>query len=107
MTRDLRSILKAAIEGRVVLRFVYNGKSRIVEPQTYGVSTTGNELLRGYQREGGSRSGSVARLKLFEISKISNLEVNDERFGGARPEHKPEDSAMIEVFATLPKPEAT
>jgi len=103
MKADVGQILKTAIEKRSVLRFFYNGKARIVEPQTYGISTTGNEVLRGYQQEGAGTMGTVARLKLFEVAKISKLEVTDERFGGARPEHNPDDSAMVEVFATLPK----
>jgi hypothetical protein len=107
MVRDLGQILKTAIEKQSVVRFVYNGRERIVEPQTYGISTTGNELLRGYQREGGSRSETAARLKLFELAKISKLEVSGERFAGARPEHNPDDSAMVEVFATLPRPKTT
>lgn len=105
MARDYGQILKDAIENQCVLRFLYNGQARVVEPRTYGISTSGNEVLRGYQREGGSVSRTAARLKLFELAKISKLEMTGDRFASARPEHNPNDSAMIEVFATSPPTE--
>ncbi len=100
MARDYGQILKDAIENQSVLRFLYNGQARVVEPRTYGISTSGNEVLRGYQREGGSASGTAARLKLFELAKISKLEMTGDRFASARPEHNPNDSAMIAVGAS-------
>ncbi len=103
IARELGRILTEAIQKQSVVRFFYNGQLRVVEPQTYGISTSGNEALRGYQREGGSTSGTAARLKLFELAKISKLEVTAERFAGARPEHNLHDCAMGEVIATLPR----
>ena len=106
MKEDRGEILQKAIEKRRVVRFWYNGKERIVEPQTYGISTTGNEVLRAYQRGGGSTSGAGPQLKLFEVAKISRLALTDEVFTDARPEHNPQDRAMVEVLATLPKTKA-
>ena len=100
---DVRKLLISAIENRAVIRFIYNGRQRIVEPQTYGVSTTGNELLRAYQREGGSKSADASPFRLFEVAKLARLEITSEQFAGARAEHNPHDGAMSEIFATLPK----
>lgn len=100
-------LIKQAIANRLVIRFQYNGKERVVEPQTYGISTTGNELLRGYQPGGGGKLATSSQFRLFEVAKIANLTVTDEQFPGARPEHNPQDSAMTEIFATLPKPGST
>jgi hypothetical protein len=92
----------SAIKKKLVLRFVYNGKERVVEPQTYGVSKTGKEVLRARQIGGGSRSGQSRIAKLFDVEKLSGLKNTDEQFAEALPEHNPNDSAMAEVFATLP-----
>ncbi|PYJ21355.1 MAG: hypothetical protein DME99_08020 [Verrucomicrobia bacterium] len=97
-------VIVSAICNRNVLEFLYNGKPRIVEPQTYGISTAGHPLLRGYQRAGGSGSGQAKGLRLFETAKISRLKRTGEQFTKARPEHNPSDSAMKEVRATLPLP---
>lgn len=103
--KDVGELITQAIANRSVIHFEYNGKQRHVEPQTYGLSTTGNALLRGYERGGAAKFGRSSQFRLFEVAKIGNLTVTDEEFAGARPEHNPQDSAMTEIFATLPKPE--
>jgi hypothetical protein len=98
-----RTIL-SAIKNKQVLRFKYNGKERIVEPQTYGISIAGREVLRARQVGGESGSGQLRMAKLFDLEKISQLRKAGTTFAAALPAHNPSDSAMVEVFATLPKP---
>jgi hypothetical protein len=93
----------SAIKNKEVLSFSYNGVERIVEPQTYGISIAGHEVLRARQVGGGSRSGQSRIAKLFDLEKISGLEKTGEQFSEALSEHNPNDSAMVEVFASLPK----
>jgi predicted DNA-binding transcriptional regulator YafY len=95
-------LIISAIRRKAVLQFSYNGKLRTVEPQTYGLSTTGREVLRAYERpltNGAKRSGIA---KLFDLEKISELRESGEAFREALPTHNPDDSAMVEIFATLP-----
>jgi len=96
--------LVSAIKHKVVLRFVYNGRRRVVEPQTYGRSPTGKEVLRARQIGGSSQSGESRIAKLFEVEKFSELQKTTRHFNEALPEHNPDDSAMTEIFATLPRP---
>jgi hypothetical protein len=96
--------LVSAIRNKTVLKFHYNGEERFVEPQTYGLSTAGHEVLRAYQRAGGSKSGQSRMAKLFDVQKISDLEKTEEKFTAALPSHNPNDSAMVEIFATLLAP---
>ena len=37
-----------AIENQFVIEFYYEREIRIVEPHCYGVSSKGNEIIRGY-----------------------------------------------------------
>jgi hypothetical protein len=97
-------LIISAIRRKLVLQFNYNRKLRTVEPQTYGLSTTGREVLRAYERtipNGSKRSGMA---KLFDLNKISGLRKNGQSFRHALPAHNPDDSAMVEIFATLPVP---
>ena len=97
-------LIISAIRRKSVLQFNYNGKLRTVEPQTYGLSTTGREVLRAYERtipNGSKRSGMA---KLFDLNKISGLRKSGQSFRQALPAHNPDDSAMVEIFATLPVP---
>jgi len=92
----------SAIQHKSVLKFSYNGKLRTVEPQTYGLSSTGKEVLRAHEISGDSGPGRSRMTKLFDLSKIKGLEKMTQRFAEALPEHNPDDSAMVEIFATLP-----
>lgn len=107
MTRKSTSlkqrVLISAIKKREVLRFIYGGKIRIVEPQTYGISTTGHEVLRAFQTGGRSHSGQMKMAKLFDVSKILELEKTGQHFLEALPSHNPQDSAMIKIIVSLPK----
>ncbi|HST12198.1 MAG TPA: hypothetical protein VLL05_17625 [Terriglobales bacterium] len=97
-------LLISAIRQKLVLQFIYNGKLRTVEPQTYGLSTAGQEVLRAYERtipNGPTRAGMA---KLFDLNKISGLRKSGQSFRRALPAHNPDDSAMVEIFATLPVP---
>jgi len=46
------------------VRFLYDGTSRLVEPQCYGFGTRGTELLRAHQLERGPQSEP-----LFNVSR--------------------------------------
>jgi hypothetical protein len=94
----------AAIRNRNILQFSYNGILRTVEPQTYGLSTTGREVLRARERPSKKAGKHSGMAKLFDLNKISGLQETGETFREALPEHNPNDNAIAEVFATLPKP---
>jgi len=97
-------LIISAIRRKSVLEFRYNGKHRIVEPQTYGLSTTGREVLRGYERPATKGARRSAMAKLFDLAKISGLQETELKFAQALPAHNPDDTAMVEIFATLPAP---
>lgn len=89
-------VIVRSIRERRRLRFSYNGKIRIAEPQCYGLGTKGTELLRVHQIRGGSQ-----REPLFDVSKISGLTVLDEVFARPGPNYKKNDSAMKTIFCQL------
>jgi hypothetical protein len=93
---DMNQLLVRAIEQKHRLRFLYNGRTRIVEPQCYGVGTRGSELLRAHQLQGGAE-----REPLSNVSKITDLEVLDEAFFHPGPNYKKGDSAMQIIFSQL------
>jgi hypothetical protein len=88
--------LVEAIRTRRRLSFTYGGKTRIVEPQCYGMATQGTELLRVHQIKGG-----VQREPLFDVAKIANLVLLPQRFASPGPNYKKNDAAMQVIFAQL------
>jgi len=85
-----------AIREKRRLRFIYHDVARVVEPQCHGIGHRGTELLRAYQLQGGAQAEP-----LFDVSKISGLQVLDGRFEKPGPNYKRDDSAMREIFAQL------
>jgi predicted DNA-binding transcriptional regulator YafY len=93
---DAHQLILESIRTRRRLRFLYNGRVRIVEPQCYGMGTKGTELLRAHQLQGGEQ-----REPLFDVSKIEDLVMLDETFTKPGPNYKRDDSAMKTIFAQL------
>ena len=94
--KDAHQLILESIRTRRRLRFLYNGRVRIVEPQCYGIGTKGTELLRVHQLQGGDQ-----REPLFDVSKIKDLVMLDETFTKPGPNYKKGDSAMKTIFAQL------
>ena len=92
----MNTIIVEAIRSRKRLRFTYNGRTRIVEPQCYGVGMRGTELLRGHQIEGGAQ-----REPLFDVAKISALTPLNVHFMQPGPNYKKNDSAMRTIYCQL------
>ena len=92
----MKEVLVKAIKQKQRLRFLYNGKPRLVEPQCYGIGARGTELLRAYQLQGGQQ-----REPLFDVSKIVDLQVLNEVFDRPGPNYKKNDSAMKTILAQL------
>lgn len=96
--KSMRTTICSAIDSKQVIQFDYDGGSRVVEPFCYGISTAGNEMLRGYQTSGYSKSGKEVGWKPFLASKISRLVVTDEHFTGIRDGYNPNDEAMRTIY---------
>ena len=92
----MNPIIMEALRSKRRLRFTYNGKVRLAEPQCYGISARGTELLRVHQLEGGPQ-----REPLFDVAKMRDLIVLDEHFTRPGPHYKRNDSAMKTIFRQL------
>lgn len=92
-----------AIKDLKIITFTYDNEYRMVEPHSYGWNkNTGNNLLWGYQIEGGSVSGRpIPGWRLFNLSKIRNLIVTDKTFPHARAGYDPNDRRIHIVFERL------
>ncbi|MGH2716780.1 MAG: WYL domain-containing protein [Thermoleophilaceae bacterium] len=79
----IESDLRAAIEGRRVVRLGYNGDSgpeRTVHPHALFKAETGNLCLDSYQVDGYTTRGVLPQWRMFTVEKVTSIEVLDERF---------------------------
>ena len=76
-------LLWAAIEHRRMIRLVYHGKQRVVEPHDLGI-LNGSVQLLGYQIAGSS-SRSLPNWILMKVNEMDNVELLEMTFAGGRP----------------------
>jgi hypothetical protein len=72
-----------AIEHRRMIRLVYHGKERLVEPHDHGVLNGALQLL-GYQTAGSS-SRPLPNWILMKLNEMEKLELLGQTFAGGRP----------------------
>jgi hypothetical protein len=93
--------IASAIQNKQLIRFTYDGYTRVAEPHTYGVDTKGHPALRAYQVSGGSSSGEFRGWKLFHVHEMHGLTILPETFASARQGYKRGDSAFTTIHAQL------
>ena len=89
-----------AIRSRNYLEFNYDGLPREIEPHAHGTSSTGKEIVRGFQT-GGKSSSEPLGWRLWNVAKMKSFSVSDSTFIGTRPGYTRSDSAMHPVHCEL------
>lgn len=69
-----------AVASARILRFVYDGAMRMVEPYCHGTNARGVDVLRAYQIAGGSVRGEHTGWKFFLVAKIGHPIVEQQSF---------------------------
>jgi len=95
-----------AIRARRLLRFVYDGYERVVEPHLYGINTAGHEALSGYLVGGWSSSEGGPGWRTYLTDKMHDTAALAEPFTKTRPEYNPDDSRMTRVYCRIEEPPA-
>jgi hypothetical protein len=95
------ALLCEAIETKKLLAFTYEGHARVVVPYCHGFTRAGDEVLRGVQLRGSSRSGTYKSGKLWTVSKMRLVRTLDEGFVADDPDYEPNDSAMARVHCRI------
>ena len=90
----------AAIRNRVVVSFTYDGLPRVVQPATYGRTTTGKLTLRACQVGGASHRKSLPCWELYTEAKIQDAALTNAEFVTfAKEGYTAGDSAFSEILA--------
>jgi hypothetical protein len=89
-----------AITKRHLLVIDYHGKTRAVEPHTFGLDRWGRQLLCAYQVECEGPKNPFG-WRFFFIEQISNAHLDARRFVAPRPEYRRGDGAFKSIAAEL------
>lgn len=93
-----------AICSRRVVRFVYNGFLRVVEPHSYFVTIKGHQALRAFQRNYGGLTPQPG-WHVFRVDLLSGFMPTTITFPTPRIDYNPEDRLMKAFFVRLPEAE--
>lgn len=92
--------LASAIQNRQVISFMYDGLPRVVQPATYGRTSTGKLTLRGCQTGGQSRRNSIPCWELYSEAKIVDLASTGATFEAfAKGGYTRGDSGFVQIIA--------
>ena len=95
--------LMDAVENHKVCRIYYEGDTienpgnRIIQPYVYGVSLTGNDVVRVWQ-EGGVTDSEVPGWKLMRVDRMSKFEPTGDTFDGPMELYNPNDKDMTTIY---------
>jgi len=90
-----------AISTRRLLTFEYHGRTRIVEPHTFGVDRWGRSLLCAFQIERSGDPQPSIGWRFFFIEQMSLVRVDGQRFAAPRPDFLRGDGAFKSITAEL------
>ncbi len=98
----MKEIICKAIKNRLVIKFTYDNQLRIVEPFALGFhKDTGNLVLRSYRVGGYSKSKHESPWRLFDTSKIQNLEITTINASSNRENYNPNDKDMSTIVCNV------
>ena len=90
-----------AIRTRRLLRFVYDGYERVVEPHIYGINSANHEMLSCWLVGGWSRSEPEPGWRNYLVRDMADVHVLAESFDGPRPGYNPDDDAFRQRFCRI------
>jgi predicted DNA-binding transcriptional regulator YafY len=90
-----------AIRARRLLRFVYDGYERVVEPHAYGVNTAGHEALSGWLVGGWSASATEPGWRMFRLDQMRDVAALAEAFDAERAGYNHDDPHFVRIYCQL------
>jgi hypothetical protein len=97
----MNTLICDAVRARRLLRFVYDGYERVVEPHLYGINTADHEMLSCWLVGGWSASEAAPGWRNYLVRDMADVQVLAEGFDGPREGYNPGDDAFRQRFCRL------
>ena len=97
----MNTIVCDAIRTRRLLRFIYEGYERVVEPHAYGVNTAGREAVSAWLAGGWSASATEPGWRMYLVDQMRDVAALAEGFDGARTGYNPNDTHYVRVYCQI------
>ena len=103
-----KALICSAIRQLRPIEFYYQHGYRTVEPFALGIVLTDHEdnlSLLCWQTSGFSDLNEIVGWKLYRVSDMEDIEVQNSHFTGIRPGYDPENLEMVQVICCVPRVE--
>ena len=90
-----------AIRARRLLRFVYDGYERVVEPHVYGVNTQGHEAVSAWLAGGWSATATDPGWRMYLLDQMRDVAALAQGFDGPRAGYNPDDTHFVRIHCQL------
>ena len=97
----MNSIICDAIRARRLIRFVYEGYERIVEPHIHGINSANHEMLSGWLVGGWSGSKPEPGWRNYLIKDMHDVHALADGFEQPRARYNAFDKQMRQVFCRV------
>lgn len=97
----MNELICNAIGARRLLRFIYEGYERIVEPHLYGINSASHEMLSAYLVGGWSASRPEPGWRNYLVRDMHDIHALAAPFDGPRPGYNPDDAAMRQIYCGI------
>ena len=97
----MHAIICDAIRAKRLLRFVYEGYERILEPHIHGINTSNHEMLSGWLVGGWSGSKPEPGWRNYLVKDMHDVHALAEGFERPRARYNAFDRQMRQVFCRL------
>ena len=97
----MHAIICDAIRAKRLIRFIYEGYERIVEPHLHGINSANHEMLSGWLVGGWSESRPEPGWRNYLVRDMHDVHALADTFEGPRPRYNAFDPQVRQVFCRL------
>jgi hypothetical protein len=91
-----------AIRARHLLRFVYEGYERVIQPHVYGINSAGHEAVSGWLVAGWSASETTPGWRMYLVEQMRDVAALSESFDGPVEGYKGDDPHYDQIHCQIP-----
>ena len=97
----MNALICDAIRSRHLLRFVYDGYERVIEPHSHGINSANHEVVSGWLVGGWTKTDTEPGWRNYLVGDMHDVHVLAESFPGPRPGFNPHTPRNRQIFCQL------
>lgn len=101
LARRMNVLVADAVRARRLLRFIYEGYERIIEPHLHGINAANHEMVSGYLVGGWSATETTPGWRNYLVAQMHDVHVLAEPFAAPRAGFNPADPQFRQLYATV------